>query len=536
MDEDGFLYFVGRRDSMIKSSGFRVSPTEIEDALFKTGKIRGAAVIGIPDEILGQSIKAFVVARDGERIGAAQLISECAERLPRYMLPKTIEDMDRANQLIDRWFRRIGGELHIGDAKIQDLAAAYGTPLFVYDRATAEKKWEQLRATLPARFSISYSVKANPNPAILRIFLEKGCGLEIASAGEFHQALAAGCPPQNILFAGPGKTETELEHVLARDVGEIHAESIREIDRINLISQRLGRRARVAVRINPGTDAEGGAMRMGGKPAPFGIDEEQLEEAVGRIMSHPSLEFRGVHLFTGTQILDSTVLLTQYAKAIELARRAATASGRPLDRVDFGGGLGVPYFAHEQELDIAKVRHGLRKLIEIVDGSSEFQGTEFLVEPGRFLIAESGVYVVKVNDVKVSRGKKFVIVDGGMNHNLAASGNLGQTIKRNYPIAVLNKLGAPVEETVDVVGPLCTPLDVLGRSVRLPRVEEGDLIGVFQSGAYARSASPLGFLSHPTPPEVLVNGARHSLIRRRGDLSDPLRDCVFHAQCEAKLP
>jgi len=436
-------------------------------------------------------------------------------------------DMEQAGRLIDRWFRRIDGQLYIGDVPIQNLAGAYGTPLFVYDRATAEKKWEQLRGTLPARFSISYSVKANPNPAILRIFLEKGSGLEIASAGEFHQALAAGCPPQKILFAGPGKTETELEYVLAEDVGEIHAESLREIDRINLISQRLGRRARVAVRINPGTDAEGGAMRMGGKPAPFGIDEEQLEEAVGRILSYPSLEFRGIHLFTGTQILDSTVLLRQYAKGIELAHRAATASGRPLNRIDFGGGLGVPYFAHEKELDIASVKQDLRKLVEVVDGNPEFQGTEFLVEPGRFLIAESGIYVVKVHDVKVSRGKKFVIVDGGMNHHLAASGNLGQTIKRNYPIAVLNKLSAPVEETVDVVGPLCTPLDVLGRSVELPRVEEGDLIGVFQSGAYARSASPLGFLSHPAPPEVLVNGAEHSLIRRRGDLSDTLRDFVY---------
>lgn len=444
--------------------------------------------------------------------------------------------MEHATLLIDRWFRSAGGELHIGDVRIQDLAASYGTPLFVYDRAIAERKLGQLREILPARFSISYSVKANPNPTILRIFLEKGCGLEVASAGEFHQALAAGCPPQNILFAGPGKTETELEYVLVRDIGEIHAESFREIERINMISLRLGHRARVAIRINPGIEAEGGAMRMGGKPAPFGVDEEQLEEIVGRILSYPSLEFRGIHLFTGTQILDPNVLLTQYTKGIELARRAAAVLGHPLNRVDFGGGLGVPYFAHEKELDLTKVKRGLAELEVSLGADPQFRGTELLVEPGRFLVAESGVYVVKVNDIKVSRGKKFVIVDGGMNHHLAASGNLGQTIKRNYPIAVLHKVGAPPEETVDVVGPLCTPLDVLGRNVDLPCTEEGDLIGIFQSGAYARSASPLGFLSHPTPPEVLVDGAEHFLIRRRGDLSDALRGVVFPAPCEAKLP
>jgi diaminopimelate decarboxylase len=444
--------------------------------------------------------------------------------------------MELASKLIDRWFHRIGCELQIGGVKVCDLAAAYGTPLFVYDRAIAESKWEQLRDTLPSRFSISYSVKANPNPAILSIYLDKECGLEIASEGEFHQALAAGCSPENILFAGPGKTESELESVLSGNIGEIHAESFREIERIAAISRRLGRRARVAVRINPGTEAEGGAMRMGGKPAPFGIDEEQLEEVVARILNSPSLEFRGIHLFTGTQILDSSVLLTQYAKGIELARRAAKVSGRPLNRVDFGGGLGIPYFAHEKELDLVKVKHELHELVENIDRNLEFEGTSFLVEPGRFLVGEAGVYIVKVNDVKVSRGKKFVIVDGGMNHHLAASGNLGQTIKRNYPIAVLNKLGVSAEETVDVVGPLCTPLDVLARSVELPPIEEGDLLGVFQSGAYARSASPLGFLSHPSPPEVLVSGSMHCLIRRRGDLSDYMRDVVFSAPCEPSFP
>jgi len=444
--------------------------------------------------------------------------------------------MEHAARLIRQHFRSFNGELCFGEAPIRELAETYGTPFFVYDRGVAETKWNQLRSALPARFSISYSVKANPNPAYLRLFLEKGSGLEVASAGEFYQALKAGCPPQRVLFAGPGKTDHELEYVLSNDIGEIHAESFREIERISAVSQRLNRRARIALRVNPGAEAEGGAMRMGGKPAPFGVDEERLEEAVALILTHPSLEFRGIHLFTGTQILDARVLVAQYAKGLELALRSAAILNSPLKRVDFGGGLGVPYFGHEQELDLVELRAGLEELVGMANKVPRLEGTEFLVEPGRFLVAESGVYVSRVIDIKVSRGKKFLIVDGGMHHHLAASGNLGQTIKRNYPVAVLNKLETPGAETVDIVGPLCTPLDVLARAVDLPVVEEGDLIGVFQSGAYGRTASPLGFLSHPTPPEIWIEHSQHSLVRSRGEFADTLRDVVHPVPNEAQLP
>src|SRR5262249_34950929 len=199
-------------------------------------------------------------------------------------------------------------------------------------------------------------------------------------------------------------------------------------------------------------------------------------------------------------------------------------AGRPVATVDFGGGLGIPYFAHEHELDLAALRPALAELFASVAREESFRDTKFLVEPGRFLVGESGVYLVRVVDIKVSRGKKFVITDGGMHHHLAASGNLGQTIKRNYPVAIANKLGAPATETVDVVGPLCTPLDVLARGAVLPSADIGDLIAVFQSGAYARAASPLGFLSHPTPPEVWIENGHHQLIRQRGKFSDFTND------------
>lgn len=422
------------------------------------------------------------------------------------------------------WKHNSVGELLIGGLTVSSLAARHGTPVFIYDRNICEQKYAALRAALPKRFTISYSMKANPNPAFLRLFLGKGCGLEIASAGELYQARNARCPAQDILFAGPGKTEAELELAISQGIGEIHAESELEIERISAVSKKFNARTPVAVRVNPDEDGQGGAMLMGGKSAPFGVDEEQLESLLRRIAKDPQLDFRGVHLFVGTQILDHRLLLAQYRKGLSIARRAAAVTGLPLRTVDFGGGWGIPYFPGDSELDLSLLCRGLHELMAEIEGEECFAQTNLMVEPGRFLVGEAGVYVVRVNDIKISRGKKYLILDGGMNHHLAASGNLGQVIRRNFPMFILNKLGLAATEVVDIVGPLCTPLDTLGRSVQLPPAEVGDLIGIFQSGAYARTASPLGFLSHPTPPEVWIENGEDFLIRRRGGLEDSLRD------------
>lgn len=439
--------------------------------------------------------------------------------------------MAGAEEIIARYFRSAGGELLVGGLPVSELAMRYGTPLFLYDRQVLERKFALLTSALPPEFSICYSIKANPNQRLLAFFLEKGCGLEIASAGEFRQAMEAGCKPEKIIFAGPGKSSAELETVLTQGIGEIHAESALEIERIAAISRRLSLPARVALRINPGAEVQGGAMRMGGKPAPFGIDEECLEAALDRLLAEPTITFQGIHMFTGTQILDYGVLVAQYRRGVAIAARAADRVGHSLHTVDFGGGLGIPYFAHEDELEMEPLRTELETLAADLRRDTRFAGTQFVVEPGRYLVGDAGVYLARVNDVKTSRGKKFVITDGGMHHHLAASGNLGQTIKRNYPIVVANKLNSAVAETVDVVGPLCTPLDVLARSLNLPVVEVGDLVAVFQSGAYARAASPLGFLSHPAPPEVWVDSGRDCLIRRRGQRDDYLRDQIPDPGC-----
>lgn len=426
--------------------------------------------------------------------------------------------------LTAKYFPDSVAELRMGGITVRTLAEKYGTPLFIYDRGVLDAKWNQLRSALPARFSISYSVKANPNRSFLEYFLEKGAGLEIASAGEFHQALAAGCAPGNIVFAGPGKTETELELVLSHGIGEIHVESPREAERVISISRRLGKRAHVAVRVNPASEVQGGAMRMGGKPAPFGVDEESIDTVLDPLLASDAVEICGLHLYIGTQILDHAILVSQYAHGLEVARRVAKKIGHPIATLDFGGGLGIPYFSNEHELDTIVLRAGLAELFAPLEKDPNFAGTKFMVEPGRYLVGEAGVYVASVVDVKVSRGKKFLICDGGMHHHLAASGNLGQTIKRNYPVAILNKLNRTAAGAVEVAGPLCTPLDVLARNVELPEAEVGDLIGVFQSGAYARAASPLGFLSHVTPPEVWVERGESRLIRRRGEYQDYLAD------------
>jgi diaminopimelate decarboxylase len=262
-------------------------------------------------------------------------------------------------------------------------------------------------------------------------------------------------------------------------------------------------------------------MRMGGRPAPVGIDEEKAEPLVDYLSTDRSFDFCGVHMSAGTQILDWQVLASQYRKAIEIGRRVALRAGRPLQTLDFGGGLGIPYFDDDRPLDLNALGDELERLMVEARHYPEFSVTRFLIEPGRYLVGEAGIYVTRIVDIKESRGKKFLIIDGGMNHHLAASGNLGQTIKRNYPIVLPQKLRGTCRETVDIVGPLCTPLDTLGRSLSLPEARIGDLIGILQSGAYARTASPLGFLSHPAPAEVWIEDGHHFLIRMREQIEPP---------------
>mgnify|MGYP001312336903 CR=1 FL=1 len=417
-----------------------------------------------------------------------------------------------AARLVAERFGRSGGDLLIGGIAARELAARFGTPLFAYDAAIIRDACRALAAALEGFAAIHYSIKANPNPAVARVLVGEGAGLEIASAGEFRAALAAGADPARILFAGPGKRRVELEQVIAGGIGEIHLESREEIAHVEAIGAAAGRRIAVAVRVNPVAEAQGGAMRMGGKAAPFGFDEEDIDAVVDRVAASPHLDLAGVHLFAGTQILDAAVLLGQWRHGLVLAGRLAARLGRPLRTVDLGGGLGIPYFAGDGELDLAAIRGGLPELAALRAADPLIRDARIVVEPGRYLVGPAGVYLASVLAAKVSRGQRFLVTDGGMHHHLAASGNLGQVIKRDYPVVAASRMDAAPVGPASVVGPLCTPLDTLARKVDLPDLQAGDLVAVLQSGAYGPTASPAGFLSHPAPAEVLVDDGEARLI------------------------
>ncbi|NNJ24993.1 type III PLP-dependent enzyme [Alienimonas chondri] len=432
--------------------------------------------------------------------------------------------------LIARRFPDSTEELVVGGVPVGELAERFGTPLFAYDGGILSDAVRSVRDTLPAGWELFYSMKANPAAAFLRFFLGRGCGIEVASAGELRQALDAGCEANEIIFAGPGKTDAELRLAAEAGVGELHLESVGEARRLARIAAGSPLRTRLAVRVNPDAAVQGGAMRMGGRPSPFGVDEERFEDAVDESEA-AGLQVDGLHLFTGTQILDADVLLAQYRHGFALARRLADRTGRPVGTVDLGGGWGVPYFPNETPLDLLALADGLSELEADRGADPRLAEARVVLEPGRFLAAEAGVYLTRVTDVKSSRGKTFAVLDGGMHHHLAASGNLGQTIKRNYPLAVVNRLREAADAPAELVGPLCTPLDMLGRAAAVPAPRVGDLVGVFQSGAYARTASPLGFLSHAAPPELWVEAGAARLIRRRGTPAD-LRDDQIDAPDE----
>lgn len=427
-----------------------------------------------------------------------------------------------ASELISENFSVISDTLHIGGMSVEDLARRFGTPLFLYDAGILRARLAELRSALGGFADIFYSVKANPNQEILRCFVQEGTGLEIASGAEYLRARAAGCPSERIFFAGPAKSDAELQLVLAEGIGEIHVESFEEIERLDILARMAGRRAHIGLRINPEASTQGGAMRMGGRAAPFGFDEETLPEVLEAIGKRSSLLLQGLHLYSGTQILDAGTLAKQWRHGLDVARRVVASLGRPLQTLDLGGGLGIPYFSNDRALCLETLKDHVAQLRHEVAQSSELTGMSIVIEPGRYLIGPAGIYVCSVQSWKISRGTTFVVTDGGMHHHLAASGNLGQFVKRDYPITSAANLSASELTQCSVVGPLCTPLDTLGRDVALPKMRRGDLVVVLQSGAYALSASPTGFLSHPTPAEVMLDQGAAREIRSPGTFSQPL--------------
>lgn len=394
------------------------------------------------------------------------------------------------------------GMLLIGGCGAGSLVGEAGdTPLFVYDMGIMEGQVRAFRDAMPATLSLHYAVKANPYLPLLERMAKLVDGFDVASGGELARALEAGMDAAHISFAGPGKRDDEL--IAAIDSGAtINLESEGEARRAIALAGQRGRMPKLAVRVNPDFDLKGSGMRMGGGAKPFGVDAERAA-ALARWVIDAGGEWRGWHIFTGSQALGAQALIETQAATIDLATRLSNSVGVAPPLVNLGGGFGIPYFPGDERLDIRPIGDALARLL---DGRADIlKDSAFAMELGRWLVGEAGVYLTRIVDVKKSQGETFVVVDGGLHHQLAASGNFGTVVRRNYPIAVANRFGeAPAEEAVTVVGCLCTPIDRLGDKVALPPVEEGDLIAIFLAGAYGASASPAAFLGHPAPLELLV--------------------------------
>jgi diaminopimelate decarboxylase len=399
-------------------------------------------------------------------------------------------------------FATAGAEMVVGGIPLERLAARVGsTPFFAYDRGLLTSRIEHLRSTLPDGISLSYAMKANPMPAVVQHVAGLVDAIDVASAGELRTALDTTMPARSISFAGPGKTPDEIGQAVAAGV-TIELESATEARRVVAAGERLGVRPRVAIRVNPDFAVKGSGMRMGGGPQQFGVDVEQVPDLIEDLASS-DVELTGFHVFAGSQNLQAEILCEAQTRTVQLILALADKAPEPISYVNLGGGFGIPYFERDAPLDLARVADNLQHLLDD-EIRPNLPGAKTVIELGRYIVGECGVYVTRVVDRKESRGRTYLVVDGGMHHQLAASGNFGQKIRRNYPIAIGNRLDDADRAPHHVVGSLCTPLDLLGENVELPAADVDDLVVVFHAGAYGLTASPTAFLGHAAPAEVLV--------------------------------
>jgi diaminopimelate decarboxylase len=398
-------------------------------------------------------------------------------------------------------FPVVGDCLTVGGIAVTRLAARVGqTPFYVYDRRLLSERVVYLRRHLPPEVHLHYAIKANPMPAVVQHMAGLMDGLDVASARELMVALDTTMNAANISFAGPGKSDAEVTRAVAAGI-VLNLESERELASAIQAGERLGITPKVAVRVNPDFELRGSSMKMGGGAKQFGVDADRVRPLLARI-GVARLDFAGFHIYSGSQNLKAEAIIEAQAKTLDLAYHLAKDAPGPVKTVNIGGGFGIPYFPGEVPLDLAAIGAALAE--RLLEAKARLPEARVVVELGRYLVGEAGVYICRVTDRKISRGQVFLVTDGGMHHHLSASGNFGQVIRKNYPVAVATRMLDDEREIATVVGPLCTPLDLLGDKMYLARADVGDLIVVFQSGAYGLTASPLKFLSHPEPLEILV--------------------------------
>ena len=372
-------------------------------------------------------------------------------------------------------------------------------PAYVYESRLIERRIRHLRASLPPEISLHYAVKANPMPDVVQAVGPLVDGLDVASRGELEIALPCGLEAKDISFAGPGKSDADLEAALGAGI-TVNVESEGELKRLLRIGLRHAIRPQIAIRVNPDFELRSSGMKMSGGPKQFGIDAEDVPRVLSQLPDQT--DFVGFHIFSGSQNLSEDAICESQTKAIELAIRLSRHAPQRPKTINIGGGFGIPYFPGDQPLNLTSIGNNLRAIV--AQAHESLPGAELVIELGRYIIGEAGVYLCSIIDRKVSRGEVFLVTNGGLHHHLAASGNFGQVIRKNYPVCIANRIGSEDVETASVVGPLCTPLDLLANRMELSKACEGDIVAVFQSGAYGYSASPHKFLSHPPPMELLV--------------------------------
>ena len=402
---------------------------------------------------------------------------------------------------IPQGYETLDGELAIGGRTASALVRdAGGTPLFVYSRAMLTRRIADLRAALPRRIGINYAVKANPMPELVAYMEPLVDGFDIASSGELAICKKVGIDPARVSFAGPGKRDDELEFAIAAGV-TLNCESEGEAARSLKIGDRLGKRPRIAIRVNPSFELKGSGMKMGGGAKQFGVDADKVP-ALARHVIAQGAEWRGLHIFTGSQALSAEAISETQGNVLKLAGELAETIGQGLPKLNMGGGFGIPYFPGDGPLDLAAVGGALAE--QVADLPEALADTELCLELGRYLVGEAGVYLCRVIDRKESYGTTYLVTDGGLHHQLAASGNFGTVVRRNYPSAIATLYAEEPVEEVNIVGCLCTPLDRLADQAMMPRADVGDIVAVFCAGAYGATASPSAFLGHGPAREVLV--------------------------------
>lgn len=408
------------------------------------------------------------------------------------------------------------GKLVFGDCLVSSIGNKYKTPLYVYDTIIIDRKINDLKETITENIELYYAMKANPNLGIVSIMAKKKMGVEVSSSGEICIAIKAGFEPVNILFTGAGKTEEEIRYALENGISFFNVESYNQAKMLEKLAREADKKIKVLIRINPNIELGQSSLKMGGTARQFGIDEENIEPVLEYIQQSSFCRFVGIHLHVASEVLDTEIYKKNIRNVLNTAVKLSQAYKLEFEIIDLGGGLGVPYIPRDGEgINLHELKqffeHELKQYYDITG-----QATKFIIEPGRFIVAECGMFLTKIIDIKDSRGKRYVITDGGVNNRPGVSIK-SRLSKQHIPIEIVDKIRGNTLQTVEIAGPLMTPTDILATGVNIAtEVEVGDLVAFFMSGAYAFSTSSQYFLSHPVPAEVLIHKGKAYCVRQRG--------------------